>query len=78
MPEGLGWLITATAVGAAVLVAHLALFVAVVRSDLATGWKWASLVPLVTPVAAWKADKKFALMAWTVCVLAYIVIRLAW
>lgn len=78
MPDGLGGLIAVTAIGAAVLVAHVALVVAVVRSDVAAKWKWAVVVPLLTPVSAWIAKRRVHLGAWVVLLVAYGIARLLW
>lgn len=78
MPEGLGGLIAVTAIGAALIVAHVALLAAVVRSEVEAKWKWAALVPIVTPIAAWVAPRRRHLAAWSALLVAYVVARALW
>lgn len=69
-------LIAAIVLFAAFLLAHLALVARILRSDLPVGWKWASLIPLVTPVAAWKAERRVGLIVWAVFLIGYAVVWL--
>lgn len=78
MSEGLGWLIAAVLLGAGILVAWLVLLVRVVRSDLDPKWKWAALVPVITPVSAWRADQRKAVLVWAALLVAYVLVRILW
>lgn len=78
MSEGLGWLIAAVLLGASILVAWLFLLVRVVRSDLEPKWKWAALVPVITPVSAWRADHRKAVIVWGALLVAYVLVRILW
>ncbi len=69
-------LISAVLLFAAWILAHFALLARVLRSELTAGWKWGSLVPVVTPVAAWKAEHRVGVVIWGVFLVAYIVIRI--
>lgn len=61
---------------AAWLVAHLALLVAVAGdAALSRGWRIASLVPPVLPVAAWRARRRPGAVAWTILLLIYLGLR---
>lgn len=71
-----GWLIAAVVSFAALLFAHALLLSGVFRSELPPKWKWGSLFPLVTPVAAWKAKRQRRVMLWSALLFGYIVIRL--
>ena len=69
-------LIAALTLFAALLFAHLLLIRSVFRSQLTSTWKWASLFPLVTPIAAWKAQRRRTVMLWSALLFAYVTIRL--
>jgi hypothetical protein len=72
VPLLIAWIVT----GAAWLFVHVVALYLVLRADgLERGWKAASLVPLVTPIAAWKAKKQAAAVAWVVCGAVYLVLR---
>ena len=61
---------------AAWLVAHLALLVAVAAdATLSRGWRIASLVPAVLPVAAWRAKKRAGVVAWGAFLVVYVILR---
>ncbi len=78
MSEGLVWLIAATLLGAAIVVGWLMLLVRVLRSQLEPKWKWGALVPVVTPVSAWRAEHRRAVKVWVVLVVAYLLVRILW
>lgn len=78
MSEGLGWLIAATLLGAAIVVTWLVLLVRIARSDLEPKWKWAALVPVVTPFSAWRADHRRAVVVWGALFAAYVLVRILW
>ncbi len=61
--------------GAAVMVAHVATLWVTIRSDVDRRWKWLALVPVVTPVSAWKAGKRGATIAWVAILATYLVVR---
>ena len=68
----LSWIV----VGAAVLVAHAVLVWQVLRSDdLPAGVRWWALVPVVTPVLAFKAGGRWSLAVWALLLLTYVVLR---
>ena len=61
---------------AAWLVAHLALLMAVMGDgSLSRPWRIASLVPVVLPVAAWRAGKLPGVVTWSVLLLLYVGLR---
>jgi len=75
---GLRALIAVTVLGAAALVAHLAALWHVLRAKgLDVRWKWAALLPPVTPIAAWRGGKRVACVAWVVLLVAYLVVRVS-
>ena len=74
--SALGWLVTAVVVFAALLFAHALLLRGVFKSELSPAWKWGSLIPVLTPVAAWKAKRHVRVMFWSALLFGYIVIRL--
>lgn len=69
-------LLAAILLGAAVLLAHLATLWVTLRSDVEARWKWLALVPVLTPVAAWRAGKRKATWAWLGLLTAYGLVRL--
>ncbi|MEM9070209.1 MAG: hypothetical protein AAGE52_17010 [Myxococcota bacterium] len=71
------WLIAAIVLGAAVLVAHVALLWGTVTSNVDRHWKWLALVPLLTPVAGWRAELRKTVVVWGIVVTAYVVVRIA-
>lgn len=74
--SALGWLIAAVTLFAALLFAHVLLLRVIFKSKLSRAWKWGSLLPMVTPIAAWKAKGQRRVMLWSALLFAYIVIRL--
>lgn len=76
MTEAIALLATAILLFAAFLVTHVALLWIVARSDVASRWKWLALVPVLTPVSAWIAEKRGATITWGVLLVAYGVVRL--
>ncbi|MFT5358082.1 MAG: hypothetical protein ACI9KE_005319 [Polyangiales bacterium] len=74
--SALGWLIAAVVLFAALLFAHALLLRGVFTSELSRAWKWGSLFPLITPVAAWKAKRHRRVILWSALLFGYIVIRL--
>ncbi len=69
----LSWIV----VGAAVLVAHVVLVWRVLRSDdLPARQRWWALLPLATPVLAFKAGRRWSLGAWVILLVTYVVLRL--
>ncbi|MCB9625499.1 MAG: hypothetical protein H6723_19445 [Sandaracinus sp.] len=76
MTKALVLLAAAILLFAAFLVAHVAAIWVTVRSDVEPRWKWLSLVPVLTPVAAWKAKRRGATIAWGLFLVGYGVVRL--
>lgn len=77
VPTTLWVLISMIVVFAALVVTHLATAWVTLRSAVNPVWKWLVLVPPVTPVAAWRAEKRVAAIVWSVLVVAYVSLRLA-
>lgn len=76
MTEALALLAAAVLLFAAFLVAHVALLVTIVRSEVRRHWKWLALVPPLTPVAGWLAKKRAATLTWVVLLVGYGALRL--
>lgn len=69
--------VAAVILGAVALVVHLAVLSAVLRApELSRAWRLGALLPLVTPIAAWRSGRRFAALAWGATILAYVVARL--
>jgi hypothetical protein len=65
-----------TLLGAAVLVAHLALLVATFRAEkISTLERWLALVPPLLPVIAFRAGLKASATVWLFLVAGYVVLR---
>jgi hypothetical protein len=63
--------------GAAVLVVHAALLLRVLtRKKLGPWWRALALVPVVTPVAGWRAGERRLCGLWAGCAVLYGVLRL--
>lgn len=77
VPTSLWLLISTVVVFAALVVTHLAASWVTIRSEVASVWKWLVVVPPVTPVAAWRAEKRVAAVLWTLLAIAYLALRLA-
>ncbi|MGE0788248.1 MAG: hypothetical protein AB7S26_21425 [Sandaracinaceae bacterium] len=71
------WLLVSwIVVGAACLVAHVALLVSVFRSEkLTLPVRLLALVPALAPFVAWAADRRAVTVVWAVLVVAYLVLR---
>lgn len=68
----LSWVVTL----AAFLVNHVALLVSVLRArELSLTWRLLALIPVVTPVAGWRAKKTRRVVAWTLLAALYLVLR---
>lgn len=77
VPGSLWMLISLTVLFAAAVVAHLAVAWVTIRSDEVTPiWKWLAALPPITPVAAWRAQKKAGAIVWVVLVVSYTVLRI--
>lgn len=71
-------LLSLTLLGAAWLVAHLALIVGVWRAENATtAERWLALVPPLLPVIAFRAGLKVGTAVWAVLLVGYVVLRFA-
>ncbi len=58
------------------LLTHLVALARVLRSTLLSRkWKWWSLFPLVTPLAAWKIGARFIAIVWVMLGVLYVVLR---
>ncbi len=69
----LSWIV----VGAALLVAHLAVLVqALGARELAAKYRLLALVPPLAPVVAWIGGRRAAPIAWLVLLVTYVVLRL--
>jgi hypothetical protein len=77
--ESLGlWLLSAVLVGAAVLVIHAALAVAVLRAERSTAAdRVMGFVPFLAPIAGWRVGLRVLPVLWAVFVTAYLFLRLA-
>lgn len=60
---------------AAWVLTHLAALWLTARSDVAPRLKWLALVPVLTPIAAWKAERRGAAVTWGILGIAYGVLR---
>ncbi len=76
MTEALTLLAAVVLLFATFLVTHAALFVMIVRSEVARHWKWLALIPPLTPVAGWLAKKRAATLTWVVLLVGYGALRL--
>lgn len=61
---------------AAWMLTHLAALWLTLRSSIDSRWKWLSLVPVLTPIAAWKAERRGAAITWGVLGVAYATLRI--
>ena len=77
MSTPLALLIAAVLVFAVFLLSHLVLLKAVFESNIARNWKLLSLIPFVTPVAAWKVARRKSVVIWGVLLAVYFIIRLS-
>lgn len=72
------WLLSAVLLGAAVLVVHAALAVAVLRAERATtADRVMGFIPFLDLVAGWRVGLRLLPGLWAVAVVAYLVLR-AW
>lgn len=72
------WLVSAIVLGAAVLVAHAALLVAVLRAERATMLERVlALLPPALPIVGWKIGLRAGPIVWTVLVAGYLILRAA-
>lgn len=70
------WLLVAAIVLLAMLfTVHLAILFRVFRSELTVGWKVASLIPVVAPVAAARIGRKALALFWGLALLGYLCVR---
>ena len=76
MSLSLALLIAAVLLFASLLVTHVVLLSHVFRSELPTGWKAASLVPVLTPAVAWRANRRRTTILWAVLLATYLLVRL--
>ena len=76
MSGDLALLLAIVLVGAAVLVAHLAILLRALRSSLPGKWKLLALIPVVTPVASWRGGARVGPILWGVLLVAYVVLRI--
>ena len=76
---GLGiWLLSAALLGAAVLVVHAALFVAVLRAERAsTMERWIAILPPALPFIGWRVGLRLLPVFWGLLVVAYLILRAA-
>jgi hypothetical protein len=76
VPASLVTFVAAVVLGAVALVVHVAVWLAVMRApELSRAWRLGALLPPITPIAAWRAGKRKAAVAWCVLVAAYVVVR---
>ncbi len=70
-------LLSLTVLGAACLVAHLALLVSVWRAENVPSLeRWLALVPPVLPIVAFRAGRKAGVVVWVAFVAGYVALRL--
>ena len=76
MPASLVAFVAAVVLGAVALVAHVAVWLTVLRApEVSRAWRVLALLPPITPIAAWRAGRRKAAVAWCVAVAAYVVAR---
>lgn len=76
MPGSLVAFVAAVIFGAVAFVVHLAVLFTVLRApELSRAWRYGALLPLVTPVAAWRSGRRGAAVVWGVALLAYLLVR---
>lgn len=76
---GLGtWLLSAVILGAALLVVHAAMLVAVLRAErAATLDRVLGLVPPLLPIVGWRVGLRLLPVFWGVLLVAYLILRAA-